>query len=96
MSGEIKARSGLRESPVIKEGDEKKGDLHTTSISTKRRMILQERKAQSCDARCIAHPQGTNCSSNDMLKCFWIEAERARGRIRKRPFVKVLLHNIQE
>ena len=25
LSGEIKARSGLRESPVIKEGDEKNG-----------------------------------------------------------------------
>ena len=70
LSGEIKARSGLRESPVIKEGDEKMGDQHITSNSAKRIMILEEREAQSCDARCICHPQNMNCNLKQHVKVF--------------------------
>ena len=36
VSGEIKARFGWRESPVIKEGDEKMGDQYIASNSAKR------------------------------------------------------------
>ena len=67
------------------------GDQHITSNSAKRRMILQEREAQSCDARCIYHPQDMNCDLKQHVEVFLGKAERARRRIRKIPFVKVLL-----
>ena len=47
---------------MIKEGDEKMADQHITSNTAKRGMILQEREAQSCDARCVFRPQDTNCN----------------------------------
>ena len=44
LSGEIRARSGQRELPVIKEGDEKNGRSAYNEHLCKRGMILQEKK----------------------------------------------------
>ena len=48
----------------------KLGNQHIMSNSAKRRLILQEREAQSCDTRCIYHPQDMNWNLKEHLEVF--------------------------
>ena len=54
----------------------RKGDQHIICNSAKKRMILQEREAQSCDVRCINHPHGTNCNSGQHVEVFLDEGRK--------------------
>ena len=59
---DIKTRSGLRESPVIKLGDKKMGARHITSSLRTRKEFLQHRERLSYGAKCIGHLQDMTCS----------------------------------
>ena len=55
----IKKTSGLRESPVIKLGDQKMEDRHEASSLKTRNMFLQDREELNYGAKCNGHLQDT-------------------------------------